>query len=53
MSLVISSPGAPASTSSMLMPRWAGSALGSVFTSTGSGSAWRAFVIHILVPRTT
>ena len=53
MSLVISSPGAPASTSSMLMPAVGRLGAGSVFTSTGSGSAWRAFVIHILVPRTT
>ena len=35
------------------MPRWAGSAVGSVFTRTGSGSACRALVIHIFEPETT
>ena len=35
------------------MPRWAGSAIGSVLTRTGRGFAWRALVIQILVPRIT
>ena len=35
------------------MPLCAGVVVGSVLTSTGSGSAWRALVIHVFVPLTT
>ena len=35
------------------MPLWAGVVVGSVFTSTGSGSACRALVIQVFVPLTT
>ena len=35
------------------MPLWARGAVGSVLTSTGSGSACRAFVIQVFVPLTT
>ncbi len=53
MSVPIEHPGVSCSTSSRLMPRCGGVAVGSVTTSTTSGSAWRAWVIIVFVPVTT
>ena len=53
MSLSTVKPGVPASTRMTDIPLCAGEAVGSVFTSTGSGSAKRALVIHVLVPLMT